>query len=484
MYAGAKRWHVVRVYDLSGISGKTVMDHPEAKAMLADVRAGRIEALIFSKLARLARNTKELLEFSDFFQEHGADLVSLHESIDTSSPAGRLFYTLIAAMAQWEREEIAERVRASVPVRAKLGKSLGGAAPFGYQRVNGKLELDEKEAPIRKLMFEMFLKERRLKTVANKLNEAGYRTRRGGKFRDAAIKRNLTDPIAKGKRRANYTQSLGDKRHWVLKPESEWVYYDVPAIVDEATFEEVNRIIGANKPNRPVSRKAKYLFAGRTICACGKKMYRHTRSPKYICPTCRNKIPETDLELIFVEQLKGFFLNPDAISQEVEASNTRLQDRKKLLSATTQEIQMLKTEMDQIYQLYLAGGLDTQAFYERNQPLEERRRALRAELPRLQGEIDALAIDQLSLDQVVSDSETLYDNWENLNFDERRGVVETVVEEIQIGEGDIEIKLSYLPNPTPIKTQSNSKTSHSSPYKGGAMHKGHGNLRGSCLPPA
>ena len=77
LYAEAKGWIVVEVYRLEAMSGKSVMLYSETKRMIEDITSGKITGLIFSKLARLARNTKELLEFADIFKAHNADLISL-----------------------------------------------------------------------------------------------------------------------------------------------------------------------------------------------------------------------------------------------------------------------------------------------------------------------------------------------------------------------------------------------------------------------
>lgn len=71
MYCESRGWAVAETYRLEGVSGKAVIATPEAQRMLADARSGRIEALVFSKLARLARNTKELLELSETLSLRG-----------------------------------------------------------------------------------------------------------------------------------------------------------------------------------------------------------------------------------------------------------------------------------------------------------------------------------------------------------------------------------------------------------------------------
>src|SRR6266581_7817172 len=193
-YAKSRGWNVKEIYDLAGQSGKAVMQNSECKRMMKDIERGHIQGLIFSKLARLSRNRRELEDFSDYFNKHEADLISLSEAIDTSTAGGRMFFHLLGVFAQWEREEITERVNASVLTRAKLGKSINGHAPYGYQWKERKLILKDDEAAIRRKAYELFLEHRRKGRVAGLLNAAGYRTRGGVIWRDTQLFRILTDP--------------------------------------------------------------------------------------------------------------------------------------------------------------------------------------------------------------------------------------------------------------------------------------------------
>src|SRR5580704_3440519 len=186
-YAKSRGWTVKEIYNLAGQSGKAVMQHPEAKRMMEDIERGHVTGLVFSKLARLSRNRRELEDFSDYFRKHNADLISLSEAIDTSSAGGRMFFHLLGVFAQWEREEITERVNASVLTRAKMGKSINGTSPYGYKWQDRKLVLVPEEAAIRRRAYELFAQCRRKGQVARVLNAAGYRTRGGSVWRDTQV---------------------------------------------------------------------------------------------------------------------------------------------------------------------------------------------------------------------------------------------------------------------------------------------------------
>jgi site-specific DNA recombinase len=446
LYAKAKGWAVCEVYDLAGVSGKSVMLHPEAKRMLNDIRRGHITGLIFSKLARLARNTKELLDFSDIFRVNNADLISLQESIDTSSPAGRLFYTMIAAMAQWEREEIAERVKASIPIRAKLGKPLGGNPPFGFVWKDKKLIQNLQEAPIRRLAYELFLKHRRKLPVANELNKLGHRTRAGKLWRDVTIGRTLRCPSAKGVYYLNRTRQTGNWT-WEEKPKEEWGVLEIEPIVSEELWTQCNQILDEYEENkRPPGKKPVHLFAGLTHCACGQKMYVKQGSPKYVCQKCLRKIPIVDLDAIILEDLQAYFAAPERIAEHLTAANENVQAKEALLKSQQDEIQKIRTDMTRTHQLYVDGHITAQGFGEFYKPAEERLNQLVAELPALQAELDFLKVNTLSAEEVVSEASELYSRWPTLPIERRRSIVESIIERITIGEKEIELKLSYMPS--------------------------------------
>jgi site-specific DNA recombinase len=453
MYAEMKGWTVVTVYHLEAVSGKSVLGHPEAERMLNDVRSGQISGLIFSKLARLARNTRELLDIADVFRDEGADLISLQESIDTSTPAGRFFYTMLGAMAQWEREETADRVSASVLIRAKLGKPLGGKTPYGYHWKDGKLTLHPEEAPIRKLAYDLFLTHKRVKTVARLLNDAGYRTRIGGLFGSTTVKRILRDQTAKGLRRANFSTSTGaNGKRFAMKPEAEWVYSEVTPLVSEEVWEQANALLEERK-EKPPARKPVHLFTGLAFCECGAKLYVPSNTPKWVCYKCRNKIPIVDLERVFEEQLKGFFFSEEEVARYLADGDRVLGEKRELLAVLSGERERLTVDMEKVYRLYLEDQLSPQGFGERNRPLEERARQLSEEIPRLQAEIDFLSIEHLSSEEVVSEAWDLYSRWHDLPFEEHRAIVETIVNRITVGKGEVEIDLAYLPPPSEMMAE-------------------------------
>jgi DNA invertase Pin-like site-specific DNA recombinase len=121
---GQRGWQVAGEYIDDGVSG-TKDSRPALDRMMTDVRRGRVDVVLVWRFDRFARSTSHLLTALDEFRRRGVDFISLREQVDTSTAMGRAVFTIVAAIAELEREIIVERVRAGVARAQARGKHCG-----------------------------------------------------------------------------------------------------------------------------------------------------------------------------------------------------------------------------------------------------------------------------------------------------------------------------------------------------------------------
>ncbi len=123
-YTQERNWHVFREYCDNGISG-TKDSRPALNELMNDAKKRRFDVVLVWRFDRFARSTKHLILALEEFKNLGIDFVSYQENIDTSSPLGSAIFTIISAVAQLERDIIAERVKAGLRRAKENGKKLG-----------------------------------------------------------------------------------------------------------------------------------------------------------------------------------------------------------------------------------------------------------------------------------------------------------------------------------------------------------------------
>lgn len=183
----SKGWRYVRTYEDNGYTGRNT-NRPALQEMLNDVRDGKIEAIVIFKLDRLSRkqtDTMNIIE-NDILQ-HNVDLVSLNETLDTTTPWGRAMIGILSSFNQLESENIALRTTMGRYATAREGGYAGGKPPLGYKAVNGKLEIVPEEAEIVRKAFEMRANHMTMQAIADSLNEMGYRSKKGKEFKHSSI---------------------------------------------------------------------------------------------------------------------------------------------------------------------------------------------------------------------------------------------------------------------------------------------------------
>jgi len=171
--------HLLEVVTDAGVSAKT-LQRPGLARVLALVRARAVDMVLVAKLDRLTRSVRDLADLLDVFAKHGVALVSVAESLDTGSAAGRLVLNVMASVSQWEREAIGERTRDALRHKKANGERVG-TVPFGYQLGPDGVALvaNFDEQRVLRLLRDLRQTGYTLQAIADELNRQGLRTRRG-----------------------------------------------------------------------------------------------------------------------------------------------------------------------------------------------------------------------------------------------------------------------------------------------------------------
>lgn len=161
----------------AGLSGKN-LKREGLQRILDGIKAGEIGTVVVVKLDRLTRSVKDLGYLLELVEKHDCALVSLSESLDTSTAAGRMIINMLGVVAQWEREQTAERVSNALEYRRNQ-KKVYCNVPFGFERLGDALIEVPSEIEAIKTMKQMASDGHSLRKIASHLEEQGIKPKQG-----------------------------------------------------------------------------------------------------------------------------------------------------------------------------------------------------------------------------------------------------------------------------------------------------------------
>ena len=380
-YIHSQDWELTDIYADEGVSAKDT-NRPELTRLLADVRAGKVDVVLVYRLDRLTRSVLDLYQLLQEFDRHGVRFKSSTEVYDTTTAIGRLFITLVAALAQWERENLGERVKMGMGQMVKERKRPGGPPPYGYDLIDGRLLINDVEAVGVRTMFAQYVQGESPRQIADAANHQGWRGKNGAPWSASAVLRLLKNPVYYGALRWNYAtaeQRQNPSEHWLIEEKTH------PAIIDEDSFFRVQQRLNTRSTKHPRTLGSSFLFSGLLYCSrCGSAMRGKTTRTKrtkgghytHHYYWCKNKTAGTCdapplrqdwIEQEIVGELNRFPLEARAAALETIAL---LQKQEKLADEGKREhMQQLKRARWE--EAYAAGLLTLNAFKKKLQDLEQ-----------------------------------------------------------------------------------------------------------------
>ena len=268
---------LVNFYQDEGISG-TSDDRPAFQEMIKASDAGRFDYVVVHKLDRFSRSKYDSAIYKRKLKENGVRVLSVLENLD-DSPESLILESVLEGMSEYFSRNLSREVRKGMKENALKGKFNGGTPPLGYDvDENRDYVINPWEARAVKMIFTMYADGYSYKDIMSRLNQDGYKTKKGKKFG----KNSLFEILRNEKYIGNYIYSREDydgfakkRNNHREKPRDKQIIIEnkIPRIIDENTWTVVHDRRKKNKRSGSMKENRIYILSGLISCAkCGEKM--------------------------------------------------------------------------------------------------------------------------------------------------------------------------------------------------------------------
>ncbi|MDD6826842.1 MAG: recombinase family protein [Oscillospiraceae bacterium] len=391
-------WEFVDGY-VDKLRGESAENRISFMQMIEDGKAGEFDLILTKEVSRFARNTIDSLTYTRDLYRAGVGVYFQNDNICTMDPDSELRLTIMSSIATDEVRKMSERIKWGHKRAIEKGVVMGNSRIFGYEKNNGKLVINEKEAEMIRLIFDLYSTGNySSRKIENILYDKGYRGRNGTRIHHNTINGIIQNPKYKGYYCGNKVK-ITDYRTKEQRylPEKDWIMYKdesgetVPAIVSEeiwdkafAIFKEKSTAIKA----RGRSFKPDSVLSGKIWCKADDKPYWRTSysnsvsqgKPIYqwICSEKKRNgakscssiaIMEEELYTMLSDYFKKIIPNIEeyistflTIYRHTDESKNNL----KTIQSLKEKLEREKTKRDTLLDLCVEGLINKQEFKERN----------------------------------------------------------------------------------------------------------------------
>ena len=408
-----------------GWSGSN-LDRPEIQRLIKDAKEERISHCIVYKLDRLSRSQKDTLYvIEDVLNPHNVDFVSLTESLDTSTPMGRLMIGILSAFAQLERENIRLRTRMGMKERVKSGLWMGGGrVPFGYDydSIQGIL-VPNKDAEKVKQIYSLYIEGKAPQEIANIL---------GLKY-EKLVYQILT-------RKSNYGVIEYNGEEYLGKHEP---------IISKDIYDMAMRCMLDRKIVRVNT--SDHLLTGLIFCGhCGAKM-RYQKwgknGNKLVCYSQQSskpylvKDPNCDQEKIWADEIENVVINSlfeFADNYKPSETESELFTQNDTITLLYEQQNLLTKKLKKLYNIYSDSDDNNDALLETISDIKRHLENVTNQIE-LDTQTNLLAARRKERVEIIS---TIKDLWNVIDEKQKKAIVRKLVNKITITDNKVHINFT------------------------------------------